>query len=157
MSKKLLITVASASLLAFSLMGCGKKDELPEDFLKETPIVTTTDSVSPAATAQPEEQHEAEAPATETAEASTPEQPADDTEEYEVYAGITRLEAVEYVSVNIGSGGKITDVVKGSDDAGNDAWVITVEPVTTSEGPATVTYHVSDANSFFESGNGGEE
>ena len=157
MLKKIIITVASASLIAVSLIGCGKKDELPEDFLKETPIVTTTDSASPAATAQPEEQPEAEAPATETAEASASEQPADDTEEYEVYAGITRLEAVEYVSLNIGSGGKITDVVKGSDDAGNDAWVITVEPVTTSEGPATVTYHVSDANSFFESGNGGEE
>ena len=47
----------------------------------------------------------AEAPTTETAEASTPEQPADDTEECEVYAGITCLEAVEYVSLNIGSGG----------------------------------------------------
>ena len=144
-------------------MGCGKKDELPEDFLKETPIVTTAEQTSTKAEAEaePEKQPEDGAPLKETAETETEanakEPSAGQVDEYEVYAGITRLEAVEYVSVNIGSGGKITDVVKGSDDAGNDAWVITVEPVTTSEGPATVTYHVSDANSFFASVNGGEE
>ncbi len=70
--------------------------------------------------------------------------PVEDDKFSEEYAGITLSDALDKVKVEIGSGGEILEYSQGEDPDGNTAWVIVAAPVTTADGPTTVSYYVND-------------
>ena len=70
--------------------------------------------------------------------------PVEEDKFSEEYAGITLSDALDKVKVEIGSGGEILEYSQGEDPDGNTAWVIVAAPVTTADGPTTVSYYVND-------------
>jgi len=57
---------------------------------------------------------------------------------------ISENAALENVRAQIGTGGKIISYTKGFTPDGIKAWIVVTEPVTTSDGPTTVTYYTND-------------
>ena len=57
---------------------------------------------------------------------------------------ISENAAIENVRAQIGTGGKIISYTKGFTPDGIKAWIVVTEPVTTSDGPTTVTYYTND-------------
>ena len=124
-----LIAIASCVLLT----GCGKdKKTDKKDDVKETVAATA----APAAT-QAEDDDEDTPEASEADETPAPTAPAAVDEE----GYIDQATAVANVRQQAGTGAQIISVEKGTSPDGEKCWVVVVAPVTTEDGPDTVTYY----------------
>ena len=73
-----------------------------------------------------------------------------DEDETEQDGFISQADAVSQVRSQVGSGAQILNVTEDYTPEGLKAWVIIVTPVTTEEGPETVTYYVGDGFCYSE-------
>ena len=126
MKKKICCALICSAIMVSAMTGCGK-ETASSSILNEMPLVTNSDFHA----------------ASSTSESST-EEPETFSED-EVYAGISYLDALAAVRVQCGSGSVINDTKKGTfPNGGEEAWEITVTPITTSDDPITVVYYVTD-------------
>ena len=124
MKKKISYALICSVLTVSVLTGCGKQTT-SSSILNEMPLVTTTESVAPAA----------------SVETTTEEQTfAED----EVYAGISYVDALAAVRVEAGSGSIVNSVEKGTMPDGTEAWAVNVSPITESGDEISVVYYVHD-------------
>lgn len=133
------MNIITALMITAALTSCGKADEshTPES----KPSVTTT--VAEAVTTT------TESPITTSTTEVASKDSADNSNEEESTAasdssgniGVDRETAVSNVKQLAGSGAKIVSVTEGTSPEGFKCWVVVVEPVTTEDGPETVTYY----------------
>lgn len=119
-----LVMVLSIAIMA---VGCGKKDEKKSSKTK--------------ATTQAVETTEAVIEDDETQVQSVEDNQAEDDED-DGY--MDEQTALAKVKEQAGSGSSIDSYYKGTAPDGQKAWVVTVIPVTTDNGPETVIYYVND-------------
>ena len=129
-SRMIAVILAALMLLftAVTLTGCG------DDKTKATEATAAPTAATDAATEA----------ATEAQSTEAEDQGGDQgqsTVEFDEDGYISQSLAVENVKAIAGSGAQILDIYKGTSPEGFKAWVITVAPVTTSDGPESVTYY----------------
>lgn len=127
-------------MLAAALTSCGKSGKVTATESKTTVTTTIAEAVTTTAESQS---------TTATTTETTSKDSADNSNEQESTAannnsesiGIDRETAVSNVKELAGSGAKIVSVTEGTSLEGFKCWVVVVEPVTTENGPDTVTYY----------------
>ena len=129
------MTIITAIMITAALTGCGKSEEGTATESKPA-ITTTAEAATTTAVTQT------------TTEASSKDISANSNEEENTVAtsnpesiGIDRETAVSNVKELAGSGANIVSVTEGTSPEGFKCWVVVVEPVTTENGPDTVTYY----------------
>ena len=133
----IILAVLAVMSIAAALTACG------DDTAKTEPTTAATEATAAQAATQAATQAAAQTQVeTKAADQSSADQPADANEE--VYAGITKGEAIAEVRQRAGSGAQLISAYTGFDPNGDEAWVITVAPVTNSEEAVYVTYYVTD-------------
>ncbi|MBQ3329804.1 MAG: hypothetical protein IJG87_01340 [Ruminococcus sp.] len=121
--------IISATGILFT--GCGEEKKNPE------PTTATTAETVNETTAAAEEQTDSAAQTSDGNGAQSGDHPA--TEGSDGY--IDEATAIANVRELVGSGAQIISSEKGYTPEGWTAWIIVVAPVTTSDGPETVTYY----------------
>jgi hypothetical protein len=129
------IAIITTLMITAALTGCGKSQEGTATANK--PVVTTTaEAVTTTAVIQT------------TTESSSKASSANSNEEENTIAtsnseniGIDRETAVSNVKELAGSGANIVSVTEGTSPEGFKCWIVVVEPVTTENGPETITYY----------------
>jgi len=129
------ITIITVLVIAATLTSCGKIDE--STVTESTPAVTTV-AETVTTTAAP---HTTSESASKDESANSNEEESTSTASNSENIGIDRETAVSNVKELAGSGAKIVSVTEGTSLEGFKCWVVVVEPVTTENGPDTVTYY----------------
>lgn len=137
------MNIITALMITATLTSCGKSNDGPAPNSK--PTVTTT--VTAAATTTAESKTTTEATTKTTEEASKDIADNSNVEgstaasDISGNIGVDRETAISNVKQLAGSGAKIISVTEGTSLEGFKCWVVVVEPVTTENGPDTVTYY----------------
>lgn len=127
----IVFAVLIISATGILLTGCGEEKKNPE------PTTATTAETAKETTAAVEQQTDSAAQTTDDNGAQSSDNPA--TEGSDGY--IDEATAITNVRELVGSGAQIISSEKGYTPEGWAAWIIVVAPVTTSDGPETVTYY----------------
>ena len=129
------MAIITTFMITAALTGCGKSEEGTATASKPT-VTTTAEAVTTTAVIQT------------TTESSSKDSSANSNEEENTVAtsnseniGIDRETAVSNVKELAGSGANIVSVTEGTSPEGFKCWIVVVEPVTTENGPETITYY----------------
>ncbi|WP_294754945.1 hypothetical protein [uncultured Ruminococcus sp.] len=133
------MSIIAVLMISTVLASCGKSNE--GTATESKPAVTTaaetvtTTAESKAATTKTTEPSSEDSTVNSNDERTTA---ADDNSEK---IGVDRATAVSNVKQLAGSGANIVSVTEGTSPEGFKCWIVVVEPVTTENGPDTVTYY----------------
>lgn len=133
----LVLAISMVMATGIMLTGCGKKNTDPTAATTATTATTAATEKATTNAANGTSSQNAQNGTSSQSAASSAGSLSDD-------GYISENAALENVKAQIGTGGKIISYTKGFTPDGIKAWIVVTEPVTTNDGPTTVTYYTND-------------